>query len=214
MSFWNQEFTCAPCGTNISGEIAFAQHCQGGKHANCAGFRGFAGLLPNKAGITPTPSPICLQACGGEGGKAPAAELTSVGLTREAQDLISKALNGNSKQAFMEDEDEDEDEPAAESSLGNATNKRRMRSSPPNLMPPPMVRYNGNDPMGPMGDTRRSLPVYNFKEKLLTTIRDNHVTVVEGETGSGKTTQVPQFVLEDAAMGNRPANIIIAQPRR
>ena len=65
-----------------------------------------------------------------------------------------------------------------------------------------------------MGEQRRGLPVYSFRESLLETIAGHRVTVVEGETGSGKTTQVPQFCLEDAAARGVPCNIIIAQPRR
>jgi HrpA-like RNA helicase len=42
------------------------------------------------------------------------------------------------------------------------------------------------------------------------------VLIVSGETGCGKTTQLPQFILEDAiASGRGPAtNIICTQPRR
>ena len=39
-------------------------------------------------------------------------------------------------------------------------------------------------------------------------------SLVEGETGSGKTTQVAQYVLEDAAETGRPVYIICTQPRR
>ena len=39
--------------------------------------------------------------------------------------------------------------------------------------------------MGPMGEQRRSLPVFSYREQLLRTIGENRVTVVEGETGSG-----------------------------
>ncbi|KAL9178288.1 hypothetical protein ACHAXT_001716 [Thalassiosira profunda] len=49
---------------------------------------------------------------------------------------------------------------------------------------------------------------------VLETISSNRATVVEGETGSGKTTQVPQYVLEDAAQRGVPCNIVVAQPRR
>lgn len=39
---------------------------------------------------------------------------------------------------------------------------------------------------------RLKLPVYLFRENLLKTVNANQVIVVEGETGSGKTTQIPQ----------------------
>ena len=50
--------------------------------------------------------------------------------------------------------------------------------------------------MGPLAKQRRGLPVFSFREQLLETIGRERVVVVEGETGSGKTTQVPHFVLE------------------
>ena len=42
------------------------------------------------------------------------------------------------------------------------------------------------------------------------------VVVVSGETGSGKTTQVPQFIFDDAIARGRGdgCNIICTQPRR
>jgi ATP-dependent RNA helicase DHX36 len=40
------------------------------------------------------------------------------------------------------------------------------------------------------------------------------VVIVSGETGCGKTTQLPQFVLEDADANGMQCNIICTQPRR
>jgi HrpA-like RNA helicase len=37
--------------------------------------------------------------------------------------------------------------------------------------------------LGPMGDQRKSLPVFGYREELLKTIANNSVVVVEGETG-------------------------------
>ena len=35
---------------------------------------------------------------------------------------------------------------------------------------------------------RESLPIYNFKNELLSAIKENRILIVIGETGSGKTT--------------------------
>merc|ERR1719295_1038411 len=44
---------------------------------------------------------------------------------------------------------------------------------------------------------REFLPVYAVRQQLLQLIRDNSVVIVVGETGSGKTTQLTQFLHED-----------------
>lgn len=56
------------------------------------------------------------------------------------------------------------------------------------------------------------LPVSGRREKILETIRDNQVVVIAGETGSGKTTQIPKICLE---LGLGCAGMIgHTQPRR
>ena len=42
-------------------------------------------------------------------------------------------------------------------------------------------------------EVRESLPVFNYREDLIEAIKEHQVLVVEGETGSGKTTQIPQL---------------------
>lgn len=44
--------------------------------------------------------------------------------------------------------------------------------------------------------TRKSLPIYDFRESLLDSIEHYQVLVIEGETGCGKTTQIPQYLKE------------------
>ncbi|KAJ4756161.1 RNA helicase family protein [Rhynchospora pubera] len=63
---------------------------------------------------------------------------------------------------------------------------------------------------------RKSLPAYREKERLLSAIAHNQVIVISGETGCGKTTQLPQYVLESEIESGRGAfcNIICTQPRR
>lgn len=63
---------------------------------------------------------------------------------------------------------------------------------------------------------RENLPAYNMREQIAKLIRNNQVTVVSGETGCGKTTQLPQIVLDDMMESGHGAdcNIICTQPRR
>lgn len=43
-------------------------------------------------------------------------------------------------------------------------------------------------------ETQKSLPVYPFKQDLIDAIHGHQVLIIEGETGSGKTTQIPQYL--------------------
>eukprot|EP00039_Didymoeca_costata_P011156 m.154343 g.154343 ORF g.154343 m.154343 type:complete len:1541 (-) comp15082_c0_seq1:2172-6794(-) len=65
-------------------------------------------------------------------------------------------------------------------------------------------------------EQRKRLPAGGFRERIVETVRKHSVVVISGETGCGKTTQVPQFVLEDhIARGEGGAcNMICTQPRR
>ncbi|KAL6041650.1 3'-5' RNA helicase ythdc2 [Balamuthia mandrillaris] len=49
---------------------------------------------------------------------------------------------------------------------------------------------------------------------ILDAVENNPITIIFGETGCGKTTQVPQFLLDDAIEKQRNCNIICTQPRR
>ena len=63
-----------------------------------------------------------------------------------------------------------------------------------------------------MREQREYLPAFAVREDLLRVIRDNQVVVVVGETGSGKTTQLTQFLHEDGYSKN--GMIGCTQPRR
>ncbi|KAK9131772.1 hypothetical protein Scep_011300 [Stephania cephalantha] len=61
-------------------------------------------------------------------------------------------------------------------------------------------------------DQRQSLPIYKLKKELIQAVHDNQVLVVIGETGSGKTTQVTQYLAE--AGYTTKGKIGCTQPRR
>uniref|UniRef100_A0A8D2P3F0 ATP-dependent DNA/RNA helicase DHX36 n=1 Tax=Zosterops lateralis melanops TaxID=1220523 RepID=A0A8D2P3F0_ZOSLA len=63
---------------------------------------------------------------------------------------------------------------------------------------------------------REQLPSYGMREELVRLINNNRVTVISGETGCGKTTQVTQFILDDhieRGCGSA-CRIVCTQPRR
>ncbi|KAJ3090921.1 hypothetical protein HK102_002259 [Quaeritorhiza haematococci] len=64
-------------------------------------------------------------------------------------------------------------------------------------------------------DIREKLPVNAYRRELAGLVQRFPCTIVEGETGSGKTTQIPQFILEDLASELEDGDMIaITQPRR
>ncbi|QQP58356.1 Putative ATPdependent RNA helicase DHX36like, partial [Caligus rogercresseyi] len=65
-------------------------------------------------------------------------------------------------------------------------------------------------------DFRQKLPAWEKRDSITQAIESHQVVVISGETGCGKTTQVPQFILDEAIrQGNGSVtNIICTQPRR
>lgn len=63
---------------------------------------------------------------------------------------------------------------------------------------------------------RQKLPAWQVKDQVVDTVLQSQVTIIAGETGSGKSTQSVQFILDDLyskGLGNA-TNIICTQPRR
>ncbi|XP_078480964.1 ATP-dependent DNA/RNA helicase DHX36 [Ciona intestinalis] len=67
-----------------------------------------------------------------------------------------------------------------------------------------------------MLDFRKKLPTYKMRKGLMDMIKSSQVVVVSGETGCGKTTQLPQFILDDAISSGHglSCKIVCTQPRR
>ena len=67
-----------------------------------------------------------------------------------------------------------------------------------------------------MLETRQNLPIFGLRDELLGKLERSDVVVLTGETGCGKTTQVPQYILEhllSTGSGSR-CRIVCTQPRR
>ncbi|XP_069729928.1 ATP-dependent RNA helicase DHX33 isoform X1 [Phaenicophaeus curvirostris] len=77
---------------------------------------------------------------------------------------------------------------------------KRLKAGPPRRAPPAL------------DERRRRLPVFQARGRLLSRLRSLDCAILIGETGSGKTTQVPQYLYE-AGIG-RQGIIAVTQPRR
>nr|XP_054510160.1 pre-mRNA-splicing factor ATP-dependent RNA helicase DHX16 [Agelaius phoeniceus] len=62
-------------------------------------------------------------------------------------------------------------------------------------------------------DGRRALPIFPFRDELVAAVAQHQVLVIEGETGSGKTTQIPQYLHEEGYTRGG-LKIGVTQPRR
>ncbi|KAG0056730.1 putative ATP-dependent RNA helicase dhr2 [Gryganskiella cystojenkinii] len=59
---------------------------------------------------------------------------------------------------------------------------------------------------------RQSLPIYTARDIIIKEVKENACVVIVGETGSGKTTQIPQYLLESGLAAH--GTIAVTQPRR
>ena len=57
----------------------------------------------------------------------------------------------------------------------------------------------------------QSLPIYKSEREFIDYFTNNTVTILTGETGSGKTTQIPKILLSHKLI---PQQVVITQPRR
>ncbi|XP_071825877.1 ATP-dependent RNA helicase dhx29-like isoform X2 [Apostichopus japonicus] len=64
--------------------------------------------------------------------------------------------------------------------------------------------------------SRQGLPVSQYQDAILEQLHQHSVILIAGETGSGKSTQIPQFILEDIVNSGRGADsfVMCTQPRR
>jgi pre-mRNA-splicing factor ATP-dependent RNA helicase DHX38/PRP16 len=138
---------------------------------------------------------------------------------QEATSLAGTAL-GNIMGVKGEDDDQDravavpgEDEATSRTQKDEATSHTNGNSS--NKFSAHVKKSDGASNFSQtktLKEQREYLPAFAVREDLLRVIRDNQVVVVVGETGSGKTTQLTQFLYEDGY--GKLGMIGCTQPRR
>ncbi|KAE8752457.1 hypothetical protein FOCC_FOCC000928 [Frankliniella occidentalis] len=98
----------------------------------------------------------------------------------------------------------------------NSSDNPSAKKQKPNT--PGVITADGNQNRANVGrfalisHERRKLPIFAIRSRLLEEIQKNSILIVIGETGCGKTTQIPQFIHE--AKLEKNGIIAITQPRR
>lgn len=112
------------------------------------------------------------------------------------------------KDAWDDDDDDDEAVGISQCLRENTSFDQQLKEE---------LQSKRNDPRYlEMQRFREKLPSYTMKEEIIKVINANRVTVISGETGCGKTTQVTQFILDDYIMRGKGSkcNVVCTQPRR
>ncbi|RZB45728.1 ATP-dependent RNA helicase YTHDC2 [Asbolus verrucosus] len=80
------------------------------------------------------------------------------------------------------------------------------------LGPPPEVSEAHPSPQ--IKQFQQQLPIYEMRNTVVEKVRANNVLIISSETGSGKTTQIPQYIMDDARNRGENCRILCTQPRR
>lgn len=61
---------------------------------------------------------------------------------------------------------------------------------------------------------RMNLPIWGFKDDILSTLDSHQAIIICSETGSGKSTQIPSYILEHEMLNGRSCKVYVTEPRR
>ncbi|KAF9977879.1 DEAH-box ATP-dependent RNA helicase prp43 [Actinomortierella ambigua] len=104
------------------------------------------------------------------------------------------------------------DHPLANFEIGNTTAEQAEKVEEGDINPFTGKAFTGRYKKILAG--RRKLPVNKHRKEFLDLVQNNQVVILVGETGSGKTTQIPQFLVFDELPAFKGKKVACTQPRR
>ena len=79
----------------------------------------------------------------------------------------------------------------------------------------PQVKYLDRPrDLPPLPHSRAQLPAASFRSEILSALDRSRVVIICGTTGCGKSTQIPQYILDEMQAADYDGNIVVTQPRR
>jgi ATP-dependent RNA helicase DHX36 len=75
-------------------------------------------------------------------------------------------------------------------------------------------KVNKSEQLRKIVQDRSKLPISSYKDAISSTLENHQVVLISGETGCGKTTQVPQYILDHMWGKGESCKIVCTQPRR
>lgn len=124
-------------------------------------------------------------------------------IDRSKLDEISKSLHKH-RNAMLHDIQMEANRPNADT--------KNFRTAQPGLSAPPHPKRDDKSYQD-LQRFRKTLPAYKRRDDIVSAVRDNDVVIVSGDTGCGKTTQIPQMLF-DANIFPAGSDIVCTQPRR
>ncbi|XP_038619238.1 probable ATP-dependent RNA helicase DHX37 [Tachyglossus aculeatus] len=133
-----------------------------------------------------------------EAGEQTASEQTAIEREKKAEDLSSEEPTECDK-----------------GPLNNQPSVPKIAAPPPTLNKPPSkpAIFVPVDRSPEIQEARLKLPILSEEQVIMEAVTENPIVIICGETGSGKTTQVPQFLYE-AGYASQDSLIGITEPRR
>lgn len=92
--------------------------------------------------------------------------------------------------------------------------EKRMSGSDPEYYQNIWQRKSSTPRYQKMLQSRMQLPMWNFRQQVVEAVDREQVVIVCGETGCGKSTQVPSFLLEHQLSLGKPCKLYCTEPRR